>query len=396
MQVAVRCGALLMTVGVAAAGLALAAAPPAQAATADVTLRSEPTWQTDGKVTDVLTVGRTTYLAGSFTALRPPGTGTAPRRRTHLAAVDSTTGALLPWAPVVDRPVATLAVSPDGSTLYAGGAFTKVDGLFRGHAAAFDRSTGALTGWAANTLGDVHAVAVSADRVYLGGDFTRVDGVPRARLAAVDRAGTVVPGWDPSADRTVRALALSPDRRVLWVGGDFSRLRGDTTQKRLARLDAATGRPQPLRSRPAYPLWSVIATADRVWVGGDGAGGHVGTFRADGSRGWTRQTDGSVQGMALRDGVLYVGGHFGAVCVGDTPGGASGGGFVCGTVDARRARLLALDAATGAVDAWSPGANTPLGVFALDSTGGRLRVGGTFTVLGGRAQQGYGSFAPAR
>ena len=65
-----------------------------------------------------------------------------------------------------------------------------------------------------------------------------------------------------------------------------------------------------------------------------------------------------------------------------------------------RHKILAVDAATGSLDPWAPGANSALGVFALTSSGGGRQVGGDFTKLGkpdalGQATQalkGYGQF----
>jgi hypothetical protein len=131
-------------------------------------------------------------------------------------------------------------------------------------------------------------------------------------------------------------------------------------------------------------------TPDRVYLGGDGAGGHAGSYSSTGGRGWVTQTDGGVQSIALMDGVLYLGGHFDNVCVGDSAGATSG--FHCPTNAAERRKLVAVDAATGATDPWNPGANSALGVFGLDATDGVLRVGGDFTRIGSRVQQGYGEF----
>jgi hypothetical protein len=51
-----------------------------------------------------------------------------------------------------------------------------------------------------------------------------------------------------------------------------------------------------------------------------------------------------------------------------------------------------VDPATGEVDAWNPGANSSLGVFALTASSDALHVGGDFTRIGQQAQQGYGVF----
>ncbi len=70
------------------------------------------------------------YLGGDFTAAVQDGV-TVPRR--HLAAVDATTGRLLPWAPRTNGSVSALRVTDRWT--YLGGAFTKVGKRAHAHVA---------------------------------------------------------------------------------------------------------------------------------------------------------------------------------------------------------------------------------------------------------------------
>lgn len=391
----------LATVGVALAVVAAVGVPvaPAQAATSTLSQSSDGTYQTNGAVTDVLTIGTTTYLAGSFTSVRPAGAPAGSRevRRSRLAAVDSTTGQLKAWAPVANGTVESLAAGPDG-TIYLGGAFSTVNGSTRQHVAAVTPA-GVLTGFRADTAGNVKAVAAAGTTVYLGGAFTRVNGTARTRLAAVNAStGAVSSAWKPAANDTVLALALSPDGRSVYAGGLFGSVNGKTAQRRLVKTAAATGALQPWSQRPGYPVSSIVVTGTRVFIGGDGSGGHAGAYTTTGGLRWQLQTDGGVNAVAERGGVVYVGGHFDNVCNGDTAGATSG--FRCPENKAARKKLLAVDAETAALDPWNPGANSTIGVTALETAPGRLRVGGLFTKLGRvpggsglRDQQGYGSFS---
>ncbi len=376
---------------------------PAQAATSSMSTASDPTIQTNGRVRAILTVGGVTYLGGTFTSVRPAGAaaGTGETPRANLAAVDTATGTLLSWAPAADKEVDALAASADGTAVYIGGLFGTLDGAARKRFAAVTASNGTLLPLRADTDGRVLALYAGPTTLYLGGTFTTVNGAARSRAAALDLStGVLSTAWAPVADDAVRVIVPTLDGKALYVGGAFSTINGLTSQKRLAKLGAADASVQVWKDHPSYPVWSVVPTTDAVYLGGDGSGGHAGRYSLDGTRGWVTQTDGGVQAIALIDGVLYVGGHFDNVCIGDTAGATTG--FHCPSASATRHKLLAVDAATGATDPWDPGANSPLGVFALTGANSKVQVGGDFTAIGhlpgktGRLpRQGYAQFGPS-
>lgn len=388
-----------------AAAVALVAASPAAPAHAASTLSrtSDATYQTNGAVLDVLTVGGITYVAGNFSAVRPSGAAPGSRevRRVDLAAFRSDGSVLTSWAPRTNGTVESLAVGADGN-IYLGGSFTTVNGVARSRVAAVTPA-GGLTRFRADANGTVKAVVVKGRTVYLGGSFSSVNRVTRARLAAVDSATSSVSGtWRPRADDTVLALALAPDNRSVYAGGLFRSINGATSKRKLAKLNSATGAPRAWGSTPSYPVTSVVASGTRVYVGGDGAGGHAGGYTADGKRLWQVQTDGGVNAVAVLGGVVYIGGHFDNVCRGDTAGSTSG--FTCRENRAVRKKILAVDADNAALDSWDPSANSVIGVMTLEASAPgqalRLRAGGLFTKLGRvpgsnvqRNQQGFGVFS---
>ena len=81
----------------------------------------------------------------------------------------------------------SLAVSPDGSTLYVGGSFNSVNGTEHYNLAAFSTATGALnTSFKAQIGGSyVNAIAATSTTVYVGGLIGAADGTTRKNLAAV-------------------------------------------------------------------------------------------------------------------------------------------------------------------------------------------------------------------
>ena len=81
--------------------------------------------------------------------------------------------------------------------------------------------------------------------------------------------------------------------------------------------------------------------------------------------------DGGTPSCAIRNGVFYFGGHFnwaGAVCSQNPPGQSA---KCASTNSTNRNHVAAVDATTGNLLAWNPGANSKTGVWAL---AGRLRV----------------------
>jgi PKD repeat protein len=369
------------------------------------------TYQTNAPVNAVLTVGTTTYIGGDFTSVRPAGSaaGTNEVPRSHLAAVDNVTGALLPWNPGANGSVYALAGSPDGSRVYVGGNFGVLAAVTHkrlGAVTPYDPSTGSAGGssigsFAFSSDGKVYALAATASTLYVGGTFTTVNATARSRAAAVNTDGSLVAAWAPVMNDSVRSIALSPDGSWVYVGGEFTTVNGLTSEKNLTKLSPTTAAISKLAQHPLYPLWSVVVTNDAIFVGGNGAGGHASEFTTTGSNPgtqlWKFQTDGGVQAVYFLDGVLYVGGHFDNVCTGDTDGPTSGFKCPAGTVGATRHKLVAVipdPASTLKYDvaSWNPGANSPLGVFAFDSTGSNLQVGGQFTTIGGVHQQGYAEF----
>src|SRR5438105_7361901 len=75
------------------------------------------------------TLTQTLFLGGNFTSIG----GIA---RTNLAAVDATTGAVLPWAPTANGPV--YAIDKYTTSVYVGGNFTQLNAQTRNNAGALN------------------------------------------------------------------------------------------------------------------------------------------------------------------------------------------------------------------------------------------------------------------
>jgi hypothetical protein len=299
-----------------------------------------------------------------------------------LAAIDRTTGELTDWAPGTNGPVLALAASRSGERVYAGGAFTTVDGVARGRVAALSASTGSVAKrWKANANAEVRALAVSRRDVYLGGSFTKVKGKPRKHLAKVGvGTGALKARWAPSTNLSVKTLALSGKR--LYLGGYFTTVSGKP-RSGLAALGAGTGAlNKAWRPSANVPVLDLQVEDGRVYSAqGGGAGQEAAAAYGvrSGATAWRCVVDGDVQVVAVLDGKAYFGGHF------DEFAGEPRRGFA------------AVDASTGTLDAaWAPSAR-PLypGVLTLtpDASQARLYAGGGFTEVSGQPREYFARFS---
>ncbi|MGW2310646.1 hypothetical protein [Actinomadura luteofluorescens] len=386
--------------------------PPGEPATA--TADPLPAWQTNGTVWTVAIVGGTVYAGGSFTAIRPPGTAPgdpAEIPRGGLAAFDAATGEPLPWNPLVEAnpgneaTVEDLEPSPDGRTLYVGGRFTKINGLSRPRIGSFSLPGGALTGFRHEMESAVETLAATGSTVYAGGSFTAVDGVPRARLAAFAASDGSLTAWAPAADRRVMSMIVSPDGSRVVIGGKFNTLNGNPPHGLGAVRTDATGTSAPWQTGLEYvsdsrQSWAtdMVADGDTVYVGAAGTGTFDGRLAVDPDGGALRWIDnclGGTETVSLLEGVLYSGSH--AHDCSTQPGGFP-------SLNGSHQRLLAEPARpdpaqydTPPILHWFPdtdgGAGTDnQGPRAMDNDGRYLWVGGDFTTVNGRSQQGLTRF----
>jgi hypothetical protein len=356
-------------------------------------------WQTNASVWALATAHGVLYAGGDFTSIRPPGDplGTGEVPRNHIAAFNTSNGAPVSFAPNIDGNIRSMAVSRNGSTLYVGGLFSHVNGVSRSHAAAFNTSTGALTAWNPAATGNVLALAVSADgsTVYMGGSFAKVKGNAHSRLAAVNATTGEDRSWAASADGTVFAIALSPDGSRVIVGGNFDHLDG-VAQHGIGAVDPITGAMEPWAYDPVSSTSAVktIVTdnSGHAFIGAEGTGGGVfdGTFAVNylsGSKLWFDNCLGATQSLVLLGGWLYDGSHM-HDCQGQVPGGPP--------QQTNTWWHLTVESPTdGHIGHWFPyTTGNPLGPKTMTTDGTQLFVGGDFTNVHHKGQQGLTRFGP--
>ena len=215
--------------------------------------------------------------------------------------------------------------------------------------------------------GLVYASAYVGSTVYLGGSFRNaiVDGraVPRKRLAALDaRTGKLLP-WAPATNGTVWALAAAGSS--LYASGKFSTV-GGQPRAGLAGLDLTTGAVGRLRPTVKGSGYALATGGGRLYLGGaisavDGRMvRNLAAFRlTDGvlDTAFRGSADGEVKALTVAGSRLYVGGAF------RRANGLDG-----------TARLTALRLTDGQVDAGFRPA-TPYKVMALTVTPQRVYAG---------------------
>jgi uncharacterized delta-60 repeat protein len=316
--------------------------------------------QPDGKV----------LLGGSFTTL-----GGQWRYYVGRLNLDGTPDKL--FNPGADGAVTSLAVQGDGKVLL-GGDFTVLGGQTRNYLGRLNADGTVETGFSPAANASVFSLLVQADeKILVAGAFTALGGQPRDRIGRLNQDGSLDAGFHPEANGSVSSLAMQADGKIL-VGGDFTALCGQA-RDRIGRLNQdGTLDPDFNPGASGYVNFLAVQPDGRILVSGSftNLGGQarsrIGRLNQDGTLdiGFNPGADGSVLSLALQaDGKVLVSGGF------TTLGGQA------------RSRIGRLNP-DGTLDmGFNPGvggANPSVYSMALQKDG-RLLVGGSFTVLGGRA-----------
>jgi len=398
--------------GVPAASVHPAADPADPTVTSDPALPTGPSsnpitgWGTGKaaskaqRVNAVVVANGVAYFGGAFTQLVGPVGKTASRSR--LAAVDGTTGSLLPWDPHADGTVWSMELAADGHSVYVGGDFSHIAGRSVSHLAKVDLVTGRpVPGFKGPvSSGRVRALKLDGDRLYAGGEFTKLGGQPRPKLGAVDPlTGAVLP-WTPPALGPGRYLTHTgiptPDYSPghvfsiaviggkVFASGNFLNFAG---QGGLVTLDAATGALAAPQYDPGRPVFDLDASGGVLFAVGGGPGGRAWAYSPEAATPlWTAKFDGDAVGVAASADIVYVAGHYDYIvatndsCYQYCPGGPT------------RHHLSAFTTAGGKLVGWNPTADTPTGPGTIALGSDAVYVGGEFNRINGTAHPGLAIF----
>ncbi|MEQ4203830.1 PKD domain-containing protein [Actinopolymorpha sp. B9G3] len=379
----------------------------------------------DGHVKAIVQVGDTVVLGGAFTQVSSAD-GKTVHNRSNLVAFNAQTGAVsTSFAPNVDDEVATLAVSSDGKSVYAGGFFDAVNGKAVKSLARINIADGQLTsGFTTPALnGRVKDLKLVKGRLWVAGTFGYVAGQKQAALATLNPAtGALDPFQGAVFSGTMTAggflqilkIDITPDGSRLVAIGDFTAVDGQP-RAQIAMLDLTGSKAAVANWRTdfyASPCNAKFPTYMRdVDLAPDGSyfvvvttGGYQGGPPAScdtaarfetGASGsgvtptWVDYTGGDTHfAVAVTGTAVYVGGHFRWQNNPHGPADRAGAGSI------GRDGIAALDPANGMPLRWNPGRTRGVGVFDMVATSAGLWVGSDTDRIGNWEYHGRIAFFP--
>jgi hypothetical protein len=346
----------------------------------------------NGKVNALALSGSSLYMGGDFTLID----GTA---RSNVAAYHTLYSFVLNFNPYADGQVRSLAVSSDGLIVYAGGSFATIGGQAHKALAALDAGSGtAITAFnpvlTAGGQPRVTSVVLAGSTLYAGGGFSTVNGLPYAALVALNAAnGSVITAFNPTpsyfgqgAFVDIESVAVSGS--VIYAAGSFDSM-GGQSRSNLASVNAADGTATGFDPSPHQNLNAVAVSGSIVYAAGGftAIGGQSRNYiaalnAADGSAtAFDPNPNGSVNAIAVSASAVYFGGLFSSL------GGVA------------RSGLAAISAGDGTATAWDPNPQGMNGgsanIDTLQLSGSIIYVGGAFTMLGGQPRGNIGAVGVA-
>lgn len=372
---------LVVAAVLALVGLVAPSAPHASAADSAYSTDARPGWGANNTVYTIDVEADRVYIAGAFTRVINPDTGTTVLRY-RVAAFDAASGELITsFQPVVDGVIRAIDVSPDG-TVYLGGKFTTVNGVSQPRLAAVDASGELVPGWSpAVSTGTVRDLSLVGDSLFVAGTFAKINGATRGGLAKLVAASGALTTWKaPPQGGKAWTITPAPTENDLVIGGAFTAVKG-LPRASLAAVDMTTAAVSPWTPTAVCDgceLYDLTVEGDAVYGAVGGPGGRAARWSlSTGELLWTIKGDGNVQAVDVRDGVVYAGGHFGPWFGGQL-----------------RGQIAALDASTGALLPWIPdlGDTYYPGVWAIDAGAELLRIGGGFRSVNGGRPARYAEF----
>ncbi len=338
--------------------------------------RPEATWMVDGPVYASTVIGDTVYLGGRFNHAVSSTGETQPRN--GLAAFSVSTGKPTGWNPGTNGTV--WALESDGTTVWAGGDFTRIGGRDTERIARLSALTGSVsTGFRVGVNDTVRSLELDGGMLYVGGLFTGTEGCKGHKnngghLIKVNAtSGAVAHGFDPVVDTNVRAIVAPPTGSNIYVAGNFRKVNGEA-RSRVAEINGGSGKLDSLTF--AKPEKSTVRALElspdgKLLYAGIGGSYHsaVAWSTSTGKQLWRHRVVGDVHTVKYLAGSLWI-------------------GFAEGALDDPSARLRALDAFNGTPEpGFAPRLNSVWGVRTLAATDKGIVAAGNFNRVAGEVHR---------
>jgi hypothetical protein len=359
-------------------------------------------------------VGRTIYAGGLFNQVQDPARTTTYARQ-NFVAFDSETGVISPLVLSFDGTVGAIEATADGTALFIGGAFSRVNGLTRRGILKYDLVNDRVDPTFAPTgMRTVHDIKLANGAVIAAGNFTKklitLDPTTGADTGAINI--TVAGVVNPDDETRVRHIAVSPDGTRLVATGNFTTVNGQSRPRAFMLNLGPTATLSTWRS-PRFDVNCPAGGSRREWAQGvdfspDGSyfvivttGGPNGTtglcdaaarfdtanVSSTAQPRWINFTGGdTLYSVAATGPAVYVGGHQRWL---DNPLGRDSAGP--GAVE--RPGIGAIDPVTGMALPWNPTKSREHGTMVLFATSSGLWVGSDGANFGHEEHAGIG-FAP--
>lgn len=332
-------------------------------------------------------------IGGAFTFLQPKG-ATVGVTRNSIARLNFDGSIDLNFNPNANDAVTSVAVQPDGSTVFSG-SFTTIQPagepvpITRNHLARVNSSGAVDLGFNPDVNGTIFSVGALADgtilvggnftglqpvgSILVGGAFASIGGVPARNLAILNDNGSVSASFQPRPDGVVNTLLAQPDSRTV-VGGAFTNIAG-AARSRVARITADGTLDATFNPNANGTVYALALQADgKILIGGSfttiagQSRNSLARVNADGSLDTGFASPGTLAGLAVRGLAVQADGRI--VVLSDGSGSRS-----------IISRLNADGTSDGSFTSISSG--TALFTSIALQTDGRIYVAGDFTTIAG-------------
>ena len=209
----------------------------------------------DNSVSDILLADNYIYLAGGFTAIDGVAVSNLARIKLDTDAVDAT------WGVGANTNIGGYSLASDGAALYVGGYYGYGLGV-----AKLDLTHGAvMPGFSA--LGDIRDILINGTNLYVGGSFSRINDTVANAAAKLDpQTGAVQQNLVVMKAGGAGVLAELPDGKIL-IGGSFQYV-NHQPRSGLARLNADWSLDSTFTNGVGGGVEAMVVKGTNIYIGG--------------------------------------------------------------------------------------------------------------------------------